>query len=58
MKKKKTLLSVATGVLLCVSLSFGAGVGATGPSKPDKDHTGGGSKPPACTTLPNPCLPT
>lgn len=54
MEKKKTLMSVVTGALLLVSLSFGSGISAAykDPVKEDPGH--GGSKPPACTTTP--CL--
>lgn len=54
MEKKKTLLSVAIGALLLVSLSFGTGASAM----LDPGPGGGGSKPPSCVNLPNPCLPT
>jgi hypothetical protein len=51
MKKKKTLLSVATGALLLLTLSFGTGASAAN----EGDYGGSGNtKPPVCTKAPCP----
>ena len=54
MKKKKTILSVAAGVLMLLTLSFGSGASALN----DLGHGGGGTvKPPTCTKYPCPIRP-
>ncbi|MBD7946330.1 hypothetical protein H9650_19705 [Psychrobacillus sp. Sa2BUA9] len=54
MKKKKTILSVAAGVLMLLTLSFGTGASALN----DPGHGGGGTvKPPTCTKYPCPIRP-
>ena len=53
MKKKKTLLSVAAGVLMLLTLSFGSGASAMN----DPGPGGGTVKPPTCTKYPCPIRP-